>query len=375
MDLGLSQEQKMLAEEARKFLSKEWNATRVREVSCSETGHDKGLWDKMAALGWLGIIIPEAYGGLGLGLTELALLYEECGRALIPTSFYSTITAALAILQGGDESRKQDCLPRIVEGSLRMSLAISEPQAIHDPAFFQTAAVFVRGDYTLRGTKLFVPDALSADELIVAARISPTRKLAGVTLFLIEKDAPGLQFTPLQTFGGEKQYEIRLDSVRVNPKRILGTPDEGWAIVQTTLDQATALQCAEMVGGAQRVMEMTVQYMNDRYQFDRPIGSFQAVQHACADMSIEVDASRELTYQAISLIDEGLPARKEISMAKAWAGETYKHVTLTAHHLFGGIGFSREHDLYLYSSRAKAAELSLGPGHHHLEVVADHLGI
>ncbi len=375
MDLGLSQEQKMLAEEARKFLSKEWSATRVREVACSETGHDKGLWDKMAALGWLGIVIPEAYGGFGMGLTELAVLYEECGRALIPTSFYSTITAALAILQGGDEPQKQDCLPRIADGSLRMSLAVSEPQAIHDPAFFQTAAVFERGDFTLSGTKLFVPDALTADELIVAARIAPTSRLADATLFRVEKDAPGLRLTPLQTFGGERQYEIRLDSVRVNPERILGTPDEGWPIVQRTLDLATALQCAEMVGGAQRVMEMTVQYMNDRYQFDRPIGSFQAVQHACADMSIEVDAARELTYQAVSLIDEGHPAEKEISMAKAWTGESYKRVTLTAHHLFGGIGFSREHDLYLYSSRAKSAELSLGPGHHHLGVVAGHLGI
>jgi len=306
---------------------------------------------------------------------DLAVLYEECGRVVIPTSFYSTITGVLAILQSGDEPRKQDSLSRIADGSLRMTLAVSEPQAIHDPAFLQTAAVFERGQYTLSGTKLFVPDALASDELFVAARISPTSRLEGVTLFLVEKDTPGLQITALQTFGGEKQYEIRLDSVRVKPESILGTPGDGWTVVEETLDRATALQCAEMVGGVERVMEMTVQYMNDRYQFDRPIGSFQAVQHACADMSIEVDAARELTYQAVALIDQGLPAKMEISMAKAWTGETYKGVTLTAHHLFGGIGFSREHDLYLYSSRAKATELSLGPGDHHLGVVADQLGI
>ena len=375
MDLGLSQEQKMLREEARKFLSKEWNATKAREAAGSETGHDQDLWNKMVALGWLGIIVPESYGGLGLGLVDLAVLYEECGRVLIPTSFYSTITGALAILHGGDEPRKQDYLSRIADGGLRMSLAVSEPQAIHDPAFLQTVAILERGQYTLSGTKLFVPDALASDELIVAARISPTSRLEAVTLLLVEKNATGLQFTSLETFGGEKQYEIRLDSVRVDPESILGEPGGGWTVVEATLDQARALQCAEMVGGAQRVVEMTVQYMNERYQFDRPIGSFQAVQHTCADMSIEVDAARELTYQALSLIDQGLPAKREISMAKAWTGETYKRVTLTAHHLFGGIGFSREHDLYLYSSRAKATELSLGPGDHHLGVVADQLGI
>jgi len=375
MDLGLTEERKILKDEARKFFSREWNAGKVRETIGSETGHNPELWEKMAALGWMGLFVPEAYGGAGLGFFDLALLYEVCGGALVPTTFYSTIGAGLAVLHGGSESQKQDLLPALAEGRVLMSLAVAEPQAIHDPSFFQTSAVFEKGSYVLSGTKLFVPNARASDVLIVAARTAPGASDQGVSLFIVEKASPGIQIAPLLTFGEDKQSEVCFTSLRVSPDRLLGEPGRGWPVVEQTLDQATALQCAEMVGGAQKVLDMTIQYMIDRYQFDRPLGSFQVVQHMCADMSISLDGARELTYQAASLVSEGLPSKSQIAMAKAWTGETYKRISLTAHQLFGGIGFTREHDLYLYSSRAKATELGLGTRDRHLEVVAQQLGL
>ena len=375
MDLGLTQEQKILIDEARRFFSREWNTAKVREAIKSESGHDQELWEKMAGLGWMGLFVPEGYGGSGLGFFDLALLYEECGRALDPTTFYSTVSAGLAVLQGGNESRKKDLLSRLARGELLATLAVSESQAIHDPSFFQTSAVFEKGAYTLSGTKLFVPNAEVSDVLIVAARTAQGAGDQGFSLFLVEKGTPEMRTTPLLTFGEDKQHEVRFESVRVGPDHVIGKPGQGWPIVEKTLEQATVLQCAEMVGGAQTVLDMTVQYMIDRHQFDRPLGSFQAVQHMCADMSIFLDGARELTYQAASLIHEGLPSRRESSLAKAWVGDTYKRLTLTAHQLFGGIGFSREHDLYLYSSRAKATEIGLGTRDRHIDIVAQQLGL
>ena len=375
MDLGLTEEQKILKDGARKFLSREWNSALVRETIKSETGHNSELWEKMAALGWMGLFIPEAYGGAGLGFFDLALLVEACGRALVPTTFYSTLNAGLAVLHGGSESQKKDVLSGISQGGILATLAIAEPQAIHDPSFFLTSAVFEKGAYTLSGTKLFVSNAQVSEPLIVAARTAPGAADQGISLFLVERGAPGVELTPLLTFGEDKQCEVRFDSVRVSPDLVLGDPGKGWPVVVKTLEQATVLQCAEMVGGAQTVLDMTVQYMIDRHQFDRPLGSFQVVQHMCADMSIFLDGARELTYQAASLIHEGFPSKRESSMAKAWVGDTYKRLTLTAHQLFGGIGFSREHDLYLYSSRAKATELGLGTRDRHLDIVAQQLGL
>lgn len=375
MDLEFTHEQKMLKDQARKFLAGEWSSEKARETAGSESGHDAELWKKMADLGWLGLLIPEAYDGMGMGILDLAVLMEECGRALVPSTLFSTLQAALVLLNGGGEGQKRAYLPRIASGGTLMSLAVAEPQAIHDPVFFQTRGGVERGQYVLNGTKLFVPNAATADELLVVARTGAEPASRAISLFLVHRDAPGLHVTPLVTFGGDKQSEVRLESVRVSPDGLLGRWGAGWPAVEKAMEQATVLLCAEMVGGAQQVLDLTVSYMNERHQFDRPIGSFQAVQHFCADMSIGLDGARELSYQAASLLNADLPARKEVSMAKAWTGEVYKRMTLVAHELFGGIGFSREHDLHLYSSRAKTAELTLGTRDRHLEIVAEQLGL
>ena len=376
MDLGLSEVQQMLRSSAQEFLSRECPLTLVREMEADPRGYTDGLWRHLVSLGWTGLVMPERYGGTGGSFLDLAVLLEEMGRALVPGPFFSTVVlGGLTVLDAGTEAQKQDLLPRISAGELTMTLALTEPSATYEPWGVETAAVR-RGDgYVLSGVKLFVPDAHVAGLLVVAARTSADPDPArGLTLFLVPAGSPGLALTSLNTISSDKQSEVALDQVRVPASAVLGQAGEGWPVVQRALQRAVAGKCMEMVGGAGAVLNMTVEYVKQRTQFGRPVGSFQAVQHHCANMATDVEGSRNIAYQAAWRVSEGLPADREVSMAKAWVSEAYQRVCATAHQCHGAIGFTEEHDLQLYTRRAKVLELTYGDANFHRELAFQHVG-
>jgi alkylation response protein AidB-like acyl-CoA dehydrogenase len=303
------------------------------------------------------------------------VLLEEIGRALAPSPFVSTVVlAGLTVLDGGSDAQKDGLLSRICAGTTTMTMAVNEASATYEAWGIEAAASKQGSNYEITGTKLFVPDAQASDTIIVAARTSSDQDPAkGVTLFLVPSDANGLQITPMRSIGHERVFEVALDKVSVSEDSVIGEAGQGWPIIERTIMRATAAQCIQMLGGAQAVLDMTVEYAKGRTQFGRPIGSFQAVQHHCARMATDVEGSKNIAYQAVWRLSEGLPAQREVALAKAWVGPAYRRVCGTAHQCHGAIGFTKEHDLQLYTRRAKVHELTYGDANHHKEVALQHI--
>jgi len=281
MDLDLNEEQEMLKTTARDFLSKECPKSLVREMVEDEKGYSVELWRKMADLGWPGLIFPEEYGGLGGSFLDLAVLLEEMGRACLPGPFFSTVVlGGLFILNAGTEEQKRQYLPKIASGEAIFTLALTEASASYDAASVETEAASDNGDYVINGSKLFIPDAHIADYMVCIAR---TKKGAvpeeGITAFLVDGRSPGISCTLLKTIAGDKLCEVIFDKVRVPKTNILGELNQGWAPLETTLQQARIARCAEMVGGAQQVLVMSADYTKERMVFGRPLGSFGVIQH------------------------------------------------------------------------------------------------
>lgn len=375
MDLGLNETQQMLKNSAREFLQAECPDTYVRAMEEDARGYTPDMWRKIAEQGWLGLIFPEEYGGVGLTYLDLSVLLEEMGRALLPGPFFSTIVmGGMAIMDAGSDQQKRRLLPQICDGQHIVTLALTEPSARWDAAGIQTAAAQnADGSWTLNGTKLFVPNAHVADTYIVAARTGDAER--DITLFFVPGDADGVTQTLLKTIASDRQSEITLDGVSLPAEAALGEVNKGWDTIEKVLAWGAIGKCAEMVGGAEQVLEMTVEYAKQRTQFGRPIGSFQAIQHHCANMATDVEGSRYITYQAAWLLSEGEAAAQEVAMAKAWVSDAYRRICALGHQCHGAIGFTKEHNMQLYSRRAKAAELAFGDTDFHLETVADGLGI
>lgn len=375
MDLGLSEEQEMLRKMARDFLVNECPKTLVRQMEEDEKGYSPELWAKMAEQGWLGLPFPEKYGGVGYSFLDLTVLLEEMGRACLPGPFFSTVVlSGYTILEAGSEEQKKKLLGAIAQGKLVCTLALTEPSASYDPKDIKVKATARADGYVINGTKLFVPDANVAGCMIVVARTSG-RGDQGITLFLVDPKAPGVSITQLKTIASDKLCEVTFKNVKVGQDAVLGQVGQGWSAVEKGLQRAAVAKCAEMVGGAQQVLEMTVNYAKERVQFGRPIGSFQAIQHHCANMAIDVDGSRFISYQAAWMLSEGLPCTKEVAMAKAWTSDAYRRVTALGHQVHGGIGFTKDHDMQLYYRRAKAAEVTFGDADFHRDVVAREIGL
>ena len=374
MDFGLSEAQQMLRSSARVFLEAECPDTFVRAMEEEERGYTPEMWRKLAEQGWLGLIFPERYGGVELGFLDLSILLEEMGRVLLPGPFFSTVVlGGMAIMDAGSDAQKQEFLQGIAEGQILVTLALIEPDARWDASGVRTTAVRDGDDYVINGTKLFVPNAHVSDYLIVAARTGEAE--TDITLFILPKDTDGVGQTLLKTIASDRQSEVVFENVQAPASAVLGQVDDGWATVQKILHWGAVGKCAEMVGGGQQVLDMTVEYAKQRVQFGRPIGSFQAVQHHCANMATDVEGSRYITYQAAWRLSEGLPSESEVAMAKAWVSAAYGRVCALGHQCHGAIGFTKEHNMQLYSRRAKAAELAFGDSDHHLETVAQTIGL
>lgn len=380
MDFGFSEEQDMLRQAARDFLQENCPMAFVRQMMEDNRGYSPEMWKSMADLGWLGLAFPENYGGQGLGFVDLTVILEEMGASLLPSPFFSTVLlAGQSILLGGSEAQKQAYLPKIANGSLIATLAVTEPSGRFDAEGVTEVKAAPSGDgFSISGTKLFVPDAHIADLLVVAARTKESGdKSFGISLFLVDGKAAGVTTTLLKTMDQtRKQCEVVFDNVTVKRDQLLGTLDMGWPVLHKTLSVATAALCAEMVGGAQRVLDISVNYAKERVQFGRPIGSFQAIKHKCSEMMLQVESAKSAAYYAAWAVDEDVPeAPLAISMAKAYCSDAYRYTAGEGIQVHGGIGFTWEHDMHLYFKRAKYSEFTFGDASYHRELVAQEINL
>jgi alkylation response protein AidB-like acyl-CoA dehydrogenase len=377
MDFGFTEQQDMLRSMARDFLARECPKSRVRELEGDKQGLDPQLWRGMAELGWLGLILPEEYGGMGGSFMDLVILMEEMGRNIVPGPFFSTVAfGALPLLEYGSAEQRSSFLPAIAQGGAVWALALAEASGRCSPSEVSLRAVPEGSGYVLNGHKFFVGDAHIADHMLVVARTGEgERSEDGITLFMADARQPNVRMERIPTIGGDRQFEVSFDGAAAPEGSVLGQAGRGWAVVEFALQRAAVLKSAEMSGACQAVLEMASSYAKERVQFDRPIGSFQAIQHKLADMFIDVEAVRYLLYQAAWGISAGEPSPRHISLAKARANQAYQRVCIDAIAVHGAIGYTMDHDLGLYYRRVKAAEFAAGDPDYHRDVIADALGL
>ncbi|MBI2877149.1 MAG: acyl-CoA/acyl-ACP dehydrogenase [Candidatus Tectomicrobia bacterium] len=375
MNLDFTEEQEALKKTARDFMRKDFPSTLVRELEEDPTGFRDEIWGKIAEMGWLAVIIPEEYEGIGGSFMDLVVLFEEMGRACFMAPFLSTVLCTLPIVWAGSEAQKKELLPKIAGGELVLSLALTEPSATYEAAGISTTAVAEGEDYVINGTKLFIHDAQVAHHFVCATRTqtggSPEE---GITLFLVDAKSPGIQITPLLTVADDKQNEVIFQNVRVPKENRLGPLNQGFPILQQLLQWAMIAKCAEMVGGADWVVENCTAYAKERVQYGHPIGSYGIIQHYLAEMWTESGIAKRFTYYTAWRLDQGLPCEKEVSMTKAFVSEVYRRWTRMGVQVFGGIGTTREHDMGLYYRRARQAALLFGDPDSLREKVAQEMG-
>jgi alkylation response protein AidB-like acyl-CoA dehydrogenase len=377
VNFAFSEEQEELRRSVRRFLEDKSPVTEVRRLMETAEGYDPKVWNQMAnELGLQSLHIPEAYGGQGFSFVELVVVLEEMGRALLCAPFFSTVClAADAILNAGTEEQKSALLPGIASGETIATLAFTEPSGKWDAnGITMEAAADGSGGYTLDGTKMFVLDGHTADLIVVAARAAGTGGTEGISFFTVAGDAAGLTRTALPTMDQtRKQAKLEFSGVKAS---LLGEEGVAWAALSKTLDQVAVCLAAEQVGGAQKCLDMSVEYAKVRIQFGRPIGSFQAIKHKCADMLLEVESSKSAAYYAgwaAAEDNDELPV--VASLAKSYCSEAYFHAAAENIQIHGGIGFTWEHDAHLYFKRAKSSEILFGDPTYHRELLAQRIGI
>ena len=373
MDLNLSESQSILRGAAREFLASECPPSLVRQMETDPKGLPPEVWRRIAQMGWPGIVVPEQYGGHEGSFLDLLVLLDEIGRAALPGPFFSTaVLAGLTILEGGSAEQKLSLLPRLCQGELFASLALSEPGLDFGLDGLTTAAATSGKGYAITGTKVFVPDAHLAEVLLCVARAG--RRKDGVGVFLVKTANPGVSLAPLETNLRDKQFEVIFDGVEVGAAEVLGGKSGARAWLGPALGKAMLAKCAEMVGAGRRALEMAVEYAKVRVQFGKPIGTLQAVKHHCANLATCIETAELMTYRAGWLVEQGLPWRRDALRAKAWTNEACKRAAALAHQVHGGMGFTREYDLYLYTGRMTAFAQMYGGTRWCLDQLADEMG-
>jgi alkylation response protein AidB-like acyl-CoA dehydrogenase len=357
MRFELSETQKQIEKTARQFLSNECPIGEVRRLMETSTAHDAALWKKMADQGWTGMIFPEEFGGMGLGMIEMAATFEQMGRALLPGPFYSTVALAGPLIQAAASvDQKRMYLTPLCEGTLIATAALIEGEADWDTAAWHTTC----SNGKLSGRKMFVTDAAAADLIVVAAQNG---------LFIVPKGAPGMRIVPLKAIDvTRKMYEVSFENT---PAEKIAEGAAAERAIAYALKVATVALTAEMAGGMQKLIEITVAYAKARKQFDQPIGKFQAVQHMCADMFLWSESTKSAVYYAAYALEKDLPeADSAVAVAKVYAGDAYRETGNRAIQVHGGMGFTWENDVHLYYRRAKACETALGDAAYHRERIA-----
>jgi len=375
MNLGVSAEQRELRDSVRRFLADRAPMSRVRELMETPDGTDRQVWQQAGAqLGLPGIAIPEAYGGAGFTFAEQAIVLEELGAALYGGPYLaSAVLAATALLAASDEAARRELLPGIASGQTVATLAFTEDDGSWDPEAIRLAATRGEGSpdspWMLDGHKSFVLDGHTADLILVVAAAGP-----GLSLFAVDPGAAGLDRRVLPTLDQTRKLaRLEFDAV---PGRLIGAPGEAGGVLGRTLDVAAIALAAEQLGGAQRALDMAVGYAMTRHQFGRPIGSFQAIKHRCADLLLEVESLRSaVAYAAAAVAENSAEVPVVAALAKAYASDVYFHVAAENIQIHGGIGFTWEHDAHLYFKRAKSSELFLGDASYHREHLAERIGL
>jgi 3-oxocholest-4-en-26-oyl-CoA dehydrogenase beta subunit len=372
MDFALNEMQEMLQTSARDFLNTEYPEKLFREMSKDEKGYTFGLWNKLVELGWTGLSIPEKYGGLG-DFVDLIVLLKEMGRVCFISPYFATLNlGAATILEAGNETQKEKYLSGIVSGKMILTLALIEDITGDTAEAIRMRAAKDSDGYIIDGTRLFVPHAQSSDYIIVPARTLRTNDPEyGISLFVIDRQNPGLSCDLLPTIDGDKLYRVSCNQVRVSGESLLGELHRGWDYLKMIAARAAIGRCAETVGACEKVLEITLNYARERIAFGHPIGYFQSIQHRCADMLIDLESSRLITHQAAWLISEGLPAIKETSIAKAWVNQAARRIVTSAHQIHGAIGFTEDHILHFYTKKIRTNEFSFGDSDAHYEKLAN----
>ncbi|MFI0348976.1 acyl-CoA dehydrogenase family protein [Actinomadura sp. 9N407] len=367
MKLAVTEEQEELRDALRRFFGDKSSGAEVRRLMETAEGYDPAVWEQMAGqLGLQSMAIPEEYGGAGFGMREVSIIMQEMGRAVVCAPYLSGLVAAAALLGTGNEDAKRELLPGIAEGGTIATLAWTEGQS-WDPESVAMAARREGDGWVLDGTKSYVLDGHVANLVLVVAQGED-----GLALFSVDGDAQGLVRTALPTFDQTRKL-ARLDFTAV-PARLIEA--QAAPVLAHALDVAAVALAAEQLGGAQRAMEMTVEYVKVRHQFGRPIGSFQAIKHRCADMFVLVESARSAVLQAALVADESpgeLPAAA--ALAKAYCSDAFFEVAGETIQLHGGIGFTWEHDAHLYFKRAKSSQELFGPPARHRGRLAELVGI
>jgi alkylation response protein AidB-like acyl-CoA dehydrogenase len=380
MDFAFTDEQNELRSMARAFLEENSGSERIRSAMESELGYDAEVWKQLGAeLGWTAVHVPEEYGGLGLGYVELVALMEIMGETLLCSPFFSSIClGANALIEAGTEEQKQEHLPGIAEGTTRATLAFAEMNRGWGPTTITATAELDGDSYVLNGTKSHVVDGHSADLLIVAARTPGSAGEDGIELFLVPGTHEGVTRRMLPTMDQTRRLaEVELENVRVPASSRMGNQERSWPALSRTLDLASVALAAEQVGGAQRCLDLSVDYAKERVQFGRAIGSFQAIKHKCADMMVKVESARSAAYYAGCAIAEN-NAEELLTvapLAKACSSDAYFECAADAIQIHGGVGFTWEYDVHLYFKRAKSSESLLGDATFHREQLARRIGL
>ena len=354
MDLALTEEQQMIVDMTHGILEEHCTIDAVRQVEDDPRGYPEALWKQFAESGLTGMLIPEAQGGGGQSLTEAALVYEKFGEFLAPVPhFVSSVISARLLIQAGSDDQQTEWLGKIASGDAILTPAWLEPDRGFGEVGIQLKAKADGDDYLLTGVKRHVYFASASDRLIVLARSGD-----GVDLFLVDPNAEGMTLSQQLSQAGDAQYRVDMDNVRVSAKDRLGSAGTGWATFNAVLHEGIILLAAQAIGGAQKVLDITVEYSKERVQFDKPLGAFQALAHYMADSATHIDGGRVLVYEAAWNAAMGRSISRFAPMAKLFACETYREVTRVCAQIWGGVAFTIEYDCQLYFRRAKQLQLS-----------------
>ncbi|MBW2366886.1 MAG: acyl-CoA/acyl-ACP dehydrogenase [Deltaproteobacteria bacterium] len=376
MNFELTEDQKIIQQIVQEFFQKEWSGDHTREIMADSKGYDPRLWKEMTELGYTRLIVPEIYEGTDGDFLELTLFMEEMGKHVVPSPFFTTACQCMpAILEYGSDAHKAAILPRIGAHGEIWSFALNEICADYDANDIQLTASEKANGFVLNGIKLFVPYANSADYLLVVARTEQISTTAeeGISVFMVATNSDGIDIEEMPTAAPGVKCKVRFNDVAIPADAILGSLNRGWEIVEYILEHGAVLKAAEMAGGAQAALGLAVRYAKERIQFDRPIGSFQAIQHRLVNMLKEVESLRKQVYEAAWNISVGSPSRLLNASAKAMANEAYHRVCFDAVAIHGAIGWTREMDVSLYLLRSKDLENDCGGLDFHKEWIAAEL--
>ena len=374
MDLGLSEIQKMLQESSRDYLVENCTMDFIRAMESDSIGISDEIWKNMADMGWLGLMIPEEYGGSGFNFDDMSILLEEMGKVALSGPFFSTsVIGVQTLLLSGDESQKKEIFPKIASGDLKISLAFNEKTGSFEKTEISSTTSTKNGEgWTLNGEKYFVNDAIGADYFIVA---SSSENNEGISLFLVPAKTDGIEIQKMETIGGDKISKVSFQEIKLLDSHLLGKDGKAWEILSKVFNYGAIGKTSEMSGAAQRVMDMTLDYIKDRKQFDRPIGSFQAVQHHAADMAILTKVSTQFSRKAAWELSNEENSNIDIHRAKSYVSKAFHDVCQISHQLHGAIGYTWDYDLQVFTRKMQHQKLSYGDTDFHHKKISNLLNL